>query len=63
MRTSIPKTRERSERSEREHMRSTSLRALAIAARLERGHGEEGPPGHAEGRADHRRTRRTPDPA
>ncbi|WP_285696957.1 hypothetical protein [Actinomadura sp. NBRC 104412] len=47
----------------RKQVRSTSLRALAVAARLERGHGVEGPPGHDGGRAEHRPSRRTPDPA
>ncbi|MES9537417.1 MULTISPECIES: hypothetical protein [unclassified Actinomadura] len=43
-------------------MKTTSLRALAVAAQLERNHAPEGPPGKAEGRVDSRR-RRTPDPA
>ncbi|WP_281180287.1 hypothetical protein [Actinomadura hibisca] len=41
-------------------MRTRSLRALAVAARLERHHAPEGPPGHRDG---HRPARRTPDPA
>ncbi|MEU8122100.1 hypothetical protein AB0C21_25620 [Spirillospora sp. NPDC049024] len=44
-------------------MKTTSLRALAVAAQLERNHAPEGPPGKAEGRVDSRRRRRTPDPA
>ncbi|GAA1581278.1 hypothetical protein GCM10009678_75040 [Actinomadura kijaniata] len=43
-------------------VRTRSLRALAVAARLERHHAPEGPPG-ADGRAEHRPARRTPDPA
>ncbi|MFD0691775.1 hypothetical protein [Actinomadura fibrosa] len=49
--------------AERKHVKSTSLRALAVAARLERGHAPEGPPGHPDGRAEGRPERRTPDPA
>ncbi|WP_157430543.1 hypothetical protein [Actinomadura macra] len=44
-------------------VKSTSLRALAVAARLEREHAPEGPPGHQDGRAEGRPARRTPDPA
>ncbi|XRQ05589.1 hypothetical protein ACN3XK_54945 [Actinomadura welshii] len=44
-------------------MKTTSLRALAVAARLERGHATEGPPGNGDGRAEHTRERQTPDPA
>ncbi|QXJ24180.1 hypothetical protein AGRA3207_005451 [Actinomadura graeca] len=44
-------------------VKSTSLRALAVAARLEREHALEVPPGHDEGRADDRPARRSPDPA
>ncbi|MEO3829599.1 hypothetical protein [Actinomadura sp. B10D3] len=44
-------------------MKTTSLRALAVAAQLERNHAQEGPPGKADGRAESRRERRTPDPA
>lgn len=47
----------------RKHVKSTSLRALAVAAQLERKHALEGPPGHADGRAESRPERRTPDPA
>ncbi|WP_165495451.1 hypothetical protein [Actinomadura roseirufa] len=46
----------------RKHVKSTSLRALAVAARLERDHAPEGPPGHADGRVDGVR-RPSPDPA
>ncbi|TDC87447.1 hypothetical protein [Actinomadura sp. 7K507] len=60
MPNSIPRTRSG---APREHVKTTSLRALAIAARLERGHDLEGPPGNAEGRAEQRPERRTPDPA
>ncbi len=60
MPSSIPRTRSV---SERKHVKTTSLRALAVAAQLERKHAQEGPPGEAEGRVDSRRRRRTPDPA
>ncbi|MFI0409989.1 hypothetical protein [Actinomadura sp. 3N508] len=64
MPSSIPRTRGH---SQREHVKTTSLRALAVAARLERNHAPEGPPGNADGRAEHaaeRHTdRRSPDPA
>ncbi|GAA2435500.1 hypothetical protein GCM10010191_57710 [Actinomadura vinacea] len=64
MRSSIPKARTG---PERKHVKSTSLRALAVAARLEREHSAEhapeGPPGREPGRADRRPSRRTPDPA
>ncbi|XVQ10290.1 hypothetical protein ACQP1W_48590 [Spirillospora sp. CA-255316] len=60
MRSSIPQARTG---SGHKHVKSTSLRALAVAARLERGHALEGPPGHDHGRAERRRPRRTPDPA
>lgn len=59
MPSSIPRTRST---GERKRVRTTSLRALAVAAQLERNHALEGPPGNAEGRAESRR-RRTPDPA
>ncbi len=59
MPSSIPRTRST---GERKHVKTTSLRALAVAAQLERNHAPEGPPGKAEGRVDSRR-RRTPDPA
>ncbi|TDD68259.1 hypothetical protein [Actinomadura rubrisoli] len=48
--------------TDRKHVKSTSLRALAVAARLERDHAPEGPPGHADGREE-RSARRSPDPA
>ncbi|WP_433333265.1 hypothetical protein [Spirillospora sp. CA-294931] len=57
MRSSIPRPRA----TERKHVKTTSLRALAVAARLEREHAPEGPPGNESGRAGRRRT--TPDPA
>ncbi|GAA4324805.1 hypothetical protein GCM10023178_37200 [Actinomadura luteofluorescens] len=60
MPSSIPRTRSN---SERKHVRTTSLRALAVAAQLERNHAPEGPPGNVQGRAESRRRRRTPDPA
>ncbi|GAA4063203.1 MULTISPECIES: hypothetical protein [Actinomadura] len=44
------------------HVKSTSLRALAVAARLERHHDREAPPGE-DGRAERRQSRRSPDPA
>ncbi|WP_242900645.1 hypothetical protein [Actinomadura terrae] len=47
----------------RAHVKTTSLRALAVAARLEREYAPEGPPGHRSGRADDRPERGTPDPA
>ncbi|TDE20047.1 hypothetical protein [Actinomadura sp. 6K520] len=66
MPSSIPRTRT----SARANVKTTSLRALMVAARLERGdagaarrgHAEEGPPGNGNGRA-RRPERRTPDPA
>ncbi|MBG6093513.1 hypothetical protein [Actinomadura viridis] len=60
MRSSIPRPRPD---SGRKHVKSTSLKALAIAARLERDHDQEGPPGRGHGRAEHRPSWRTPDPA
>ncbi|GAA2167387.1 hypothetical protein [Actinomadura napierensis] len=46
------------------HVKSTSLRALAVAARLERHHAPEGPPGGSPGRDEQPPPeRRTPDPA
>ncbi|MFB4319031.1 hypothetical protein [Actinomadura sp. 21ATH] len=59
MRSSIPKARTGGHK----HVRTHSLRALAVAARLEREHAPEGPPGHDPGRAADRPTRGTPDPA
>ncbi|MFP3965252.1 hypothetical protein SMC26_23290 [Actinomadura fulvescens] len=59
MRSSIPRPRRADGRAQ---VRSTSLRALAIAARLERHHAPEGPPGQENGRAAQPQ-RRTPDPA
>ncbi|KAB2342140.1 hypothetical protein [Actinomadura rudentiformis] len=59
MRSSIPRPRRANDRAQ---VRSTSLRALAVAARLERHHAPEGPPGHENGRVA-RPQRRTPDPA
>jgi hypothetical protein len=59
VRSSIPRPRAS---SERKHVKSTSLRALAVAARLDRHHAPEAPPGE-EGRAEHRPSRRSPDPA
>ncbi|WP_344906350.1 hypothetical protein [Actinomadura meridiana] len=44
-------------------MKTTSLRALVVAARLERNHAPEGPPGHVNGRADEDADRPSPDPA
>ncbi|MCO6005754.1 hypothetical protein NE236_12245 [Actinoallomurus purpureus] len=47
MNSSIPERRNRAA-SPRQHMvRSHSLRALAVAARLERHHAPEGPPGRS----------------
>lgn len=66
MRSSILRPRAHSERSAHKQVKTTSLRALAVAARLEREHADhapEGPPGHDGGRADDRPTRRNPDPA
>ncbi|MFI0452487.1 hypothetical protein [Actinomadura sp. 6N118] len=60
MRSSIPRPRRADGR--RAQVRSTSLRALAVAARLERHHDPEGPPGHENGRVAQPQ-RRTPDPA
>ncbi|WUH97847.1 hypothetical protein OHR68_30695 [Spirillospora sp. NBC_00431] len=60
MPSSIPRTRTN---SAREHVKTTSLRALVIAARLERNHAPEGPPGNERGRAGGGAERRTPDPA
>lgn len=60
MPSSIPKTRST---REHEHVKTTSLRALAIAARLERNHAPEGPPGNATGRAERGAERPSPDPA
>lgn len=60
MPSSIPRTRNN---TERKHVKTTSLRALAVAAQLERNHAQEGPPGNVNGRVDSRPERRTPDPA
>ncbi|GGV26722.1 hypothetical protein GCM10010182_56890 [Actinomadura cremea] len=60
MPSSIPRHRPSAERRQ---VKTTSLRALAIAARLERHHAPEGPPGGEPGRAESRPVRRTPDPA
>jgi hypothetical protein len=59
MRSSIPRARPNGHK----HVKTTSLRALAIAARLEREHAPEGPPGHDLGRAEQSSSRGTPDPA
>jgi hypothetical protein len=59
MRSSIPKARTNGHK----HVKTTSLRALAVAARLEREHAQEAPPGHDLGRADQVPSRGTPDPA
>ncbi|MQY04186.1 hypothetical protein [Actinomadura macrotermitis] len=59
MPSSIPRPRS----TEHKALRTHSLRALAVAARLERHHAPEGPPGEETGRAGLRSTRRTPDPA
>jgi hypothetical protein len=58
--SSIPRTRSN---RERKHLKTTSLRALAVAAQLERNHGLEGPPGKEDGRVESAPERRTPDPA
>ncbi|WP_131732678.1 hypothetical protein [Actinomadura formosensis] len=60
MPSSIPSTRSN---RERKHVKTTSLRALAVAAQLERNHALEGPPGKVDGRVESRPERRTPDPA
>ncbi|MFI0484004.1 hypothetical protein [Actinomadura sp. 9N215] len=60
MPSSIPRTRSN---SQREHVKTTSLRALVVAARLERNHAPEGPPGNENGRAERGAKRRSPDPA
>jgi len=57
--SSIP--RPRPNRS-RKHIKSTSLRALAVAARLERHHEKEAPPG-VERRAERRRSEPTTETA
>ncbi|TDB85046.1 hypothetical protein [Actinomadura sp. 7K534] len=67
MPSSIPRTRS----SAHANVKTTSLRALMVAARLERGHAEagrrghaeEGPPGNGNGRAEQFPERRTPEPA
>ncbi|MFC9976306.1 hypothetical protein ACFVH6_35975 [Spirillospora sp. NPDC127200] len=60
MRSSIPRPRPTKDHS---GVRTRSLRALAVAARMERHHAPEGPPGRPDGRTEHRPARRTPDPA
>jgi hypothetical protein len=46
------------------NVKSTSLRALAVAARLERHHAPEGPPGRSAGRDEQPPPeRRAPEPA
>ncbi|TDD31600.1 hypothetical protein E1287_25915 [Actinomadura sp. KC06] len=60
MPSSIPRTRDT---SQRDYVKTTSLRALVVAARLERGHAPEGPPGNVNGRAEHGAERHSPDPA
>ncbi|MFG1851516.1 hypothetical protein ACGFJT_06710 [Actinomadura geliboluensis] len=60
MPSSIPRTRST---NGRKHVKTTSLRALAVAAQLERNHAPEGPPGKVDGREESRPERPTPDPA
>lgn len=60
MPSSIPRTRPSNGRKQ---VKTTSLRALAVAAQLERNHAPEGPPGEVDGRVESRPERRTPDPA
>ncbi|NVI89714.1 hypothetical protein [Actinomadura sp. BRA 177] len=60
MPSSIPRTRSN---RERKPVKTTSLRALAVAAQLERNHALEGPPGEVDGREESHPERRTPDPA
>ncbi|RKS72213.1 hypothetical protein BZB76_5034 [Actinomadura pelletieri DSM 43383] len=60
MPSSIPRTRSH---SPRDRVKTTSLRALVVAARLERNHAPEGPPGKEDGRAEQDTRRPTPDPA
>ena len=60
MPSSIPRTRSN---RERKHLKTTSLRALAVAAQLERNHALAGPPGKGKGRVEPVLERRTPDPA
>ncbi|WP_147339492.1 hypothetical protein [Actinomadura spongiicola] len=60
MPSSIPRTRPH---SPRDRMKTTSLRALVVAARLEQNHAQEGPPGKADGRAERGTRRPSPDPA
>ncbi|MBW8485828.1 hypothetical protein [Actinomadura parmotrematis] len=59
MPSSIPTTRN----SARKQVRTHSLRALAVAARLERHHVLEGPPGGPDGRAEADGTAAVADPA
>ncbi|WP_019634953.1 hypothetical protein [Actinomadura atramentaria] len=59
MPSSIPRRRE----PRREQVRTHSLRALAVAARLERQHELEGPPGGTSGRTGAPTRRHAPDPA
>ncbi|MFA1543306.1 hypothetical protein [Actinomadura monticuli] len=49
MPSSIPRTRPNNRRP---HVKTTSLRALAVAAQLERNHAPEGPPGKVDGREE-----------
>ncbi len=50
MSSSIPSRRTTAEYSEHRPVRSRSLRALAVAARLERRHASDGPPGRTRAR-------------
>ncbi|MFC4910874.1 hypothetical protein [Actinomadura gamaensis] len=54
MQSSIPKPRH----DENKTVRTRSLRALAVAARLERHHAPEAPPGSQVGRGAHRPVQR-----
>ncbi|MEV4255703.1 hypothetical protein AB0J52_21315 [Spirillospora sp. NPDC049652] len=54
MQSSIPMPRH----DENKTVRTRSLRALAVAARLERHHAPEAPPGASDGRVAHRPARR-----
>ena len=60
MPSSIPRTRPTNGHKQ---VRTRSLRALAVAAQLERNHAEEGPPGEVDGREEPRPEGRTSDPA
>jgi len=55
--SSIPRTRPSNGRP---HVKTTSLRALAVAAQLERNHALEGPPGKVDGREESSPERLTP---